>query len=358
MYSHVINALGGFQSATINLSATQVTMGEWLEKGLGRHIEVFNPAMSIAWEGFVNQVDVVYGNLTVTVGPLMQVVNRLNAMYTTVDVSVIPPTEGLEAETGWLDNAASQARYGILVSTISLGETNPADAAAVAATYLANQAQAATTQVFTSTATQPSVNISCLGYYHWLSYLYNQEVVVGTINTDAKIIDILTGTDAATGNPYNLNSLWLPFGTSHIATPAAPAAVPAYEYENKTAWNLIQDTVARGDTNQARWLFGVYAGRQAWYQQQPTTVEYSGKLEDLGLRIFGPGEVDPWDVRPGKWIRWTDFDPGYYPSTLQEDPRVQFIENVTYTMPNQLSLNGEVQGTLQETMASFGLGGI
>ena len=39
------------------------------------------------------------------------------------------------------------------------------------------------------------------------------------------------------------------------------------------------------------------------YQQAPTTVEYSMKLADPALRVFGAGEVKPWDVRPGRW-RW------------------------------------------------------
>jgi len=353
-YTHVINAVGGFESANIVLA----DLGDWLANGLGRHIETYNPALGICWEGFVNQVDIVYGNLTVTRGPFLGTTNRLNAVYSTVDTTVIPPTEGIEAETGWLDDLASQAVYGVLPAVISVGETNPADALAIARSYLAHHSLPLTTQTFAAAPVEPSVIVQCLGYRHWLFYVYNQLVNVGLINTDAKIVDILTGTDAATGNPYNLNSAWLPFDTTYVETPGAVVQVPRYEYEDRTAWELIQGLTARGDANQNRWLFGIYEGRQARYGQAPTTVEYTAKLSDPAQQIYAGGPVDPWDVRPGRWLEFEDFDPGYYPPTLEEDPRAMFIESVTYTMPNQLALSGDPVSSLSDVMASFGLGGV
>ncbi len=356
-YSQVINVQGGFESCTFGLSANDSEMNDWLANGILRHVESYNPALEVAWEGFVNQVDVVYGNLTVTVGPLLRTVNRLDASYTTVDVSVIPPIEGLQANVGWVNDLASQGRYGVLPAVISVGETTPADAAAIQQTYLANHRVPATTQVFSSIAAAPQVTVHCLGYRYWLLYVYNQLANVGTINTDAKVVDILTGTDAATGNPYNLNDAWLPFGTTNVATPTAPAAIPRYEYENRTAWELIQGITARGDANQNRWLFGLYAGREAWYQMAPTTVEYEIKLSDPSLIVRGPAKVDPWDVRPGKWLTFTDFLVGASFANLDDDPRTMFIETVTFTAPNQLALNGEPASSLSDVMASFGLGG-
>lgn len=357
-YNHVINAQGGFESSTCALAMSDSQIDDWLANGILRHVEAYNPALETVWEGFVNQVDVVYGNLTVTVGPLLRTVNRLDASYTTVDVTVIPPTEGVQANVGWIDDAASQTRYGVLPAVISVGETTPADAATIQQTYLANHRTPATTQVFSSITAVPQVAVHCLGYRYWLLYVYNQLVNVGTINTDAKLVDILTGTDAATGNPYNLNSAWLPFDTTYVEAPAAPAAVPRYEYENRTAWELIQGITARGDANQNRWLFGLYAGREAWYQMAPTTVEYEMDLSDPSLIVRGPAKVDPWDVRPGRWLTFTDFLAGASFANLDDDPRTMFIETVTYTAPNQLVLNGEPESTLSDVMASFGLGGV
>jgi len=357
-YTHLINAVGGYESCSFTLSIDSVDMNDWLANGLGRYVSVYNPALEIIWEGFVNQIDAAYGNLTVTRGPLMETTNRLQASYTTVDVTVIPPTEGLQAFTGWIDDLPSQAEYGILPEIISVGETNPADATAIALSYLAAHRVPATTQVFTSAANAPQVTISCLGYRYWLMYTYNQLVNTGTINTDAKIIDILTGIDAVTAAAYNLNNAWLPFNTTHVDTPAAPAVVPRYEYEDRTAWELIQGLTARGDANQNRWLFGIYANREAWYYQAPTTVEYTLKLSDPSMTIHNPAPVDPWDVKPGKWLLFTEFLPGYMPASLDDDPRAMFIESVTFTAPNQIALNGTPGETLSDVMASFGLGGV
>jgi len=117
--------------------------------------------------------------------------------------------------------------------------------------------------------------------------------------------------------------------------------------------------VARGDTNAARWLFGIYDDREAHYEPAPTGVEYTTALSDPAQRVFGPEEIKPWLVRPGKYLRFTDFladSPGF--GTLDEDPSVMFIEDVTYTMPNQIMANGDPGYELAEIMASFGLGGI
>ena len=356
-YTHLVNAVGGYESASFTLSLELMNMNDWLANGLGRHVSVYNPALEVIWEGFVNQIDAGYGNLTVTRGPLLGTTNRLNASYATVDVDSIPPTEGLQAFTGWIDDLSSQTEYGILPEIISVGETNPPDATAIALTYLAAHRVPATTQVFTSAANAPQVTISCLGYRYWLMYTYNQLVNKFTINVNLKIIDILTGVDAL-AVPYNLNNAWLPFNTAHVATPAAPAAVPRYEYEDRTAWELIQGLTARGDANQNRWLFGIYANREAWYYQAPTTVEYTLKLSDPSLTIRNPAPVDPWDVKPGKWLMFTEFLPGYMPASLDDDPRAMFIESVSFTAPNQIALNGAPGETLSDVMASFGLGGV
>jgi hypothetical protein len=360
-YSHVIKAVGGYWSATIHHAASTAMMDDWVINGLGRHLRVADETLTTCWEGFVNQVDVTYGNLQVTRGPLLQgqTANRLNATFSTVDVNVIPPTEGVEAETGWADHAQSQARYGIIPKVISVSETNAADATHVRDGLLARNAWPRTSQIWsTGAGAAPGLTITCLGYVHWLFYIYNQLVTAGWINTDAKIIDVLTGTDAATGNPYNLNSAWLPFDTSRIQTPAAVAQVPFYEYEDRTAWELIQGTVSRGDLNHNRWLFGIYDDREAWYYQAPSSVGYTTSLADKAQRVFGPTEVKPWLVRPGFYLRFSDFLANSPPwNTLDEDPRVEFIEDVTYTAPYGLVANGDPGLELNEVMASFGLGG-
>jgi len=212
-------------------------MDDWITHGLGRHVRVHDNQLNQCFEGFVDSINAVYGNLTVTRGPLIGTANQVKAVFSTVDVSVFPPTEGLQAMLApeWLAVADSQDSYGVLPEVISLSETNPVDAAYIRANYLARNAYPRTTQTWATGAGQaPGLTISILGYVHWLFYIYNQMVTFGTIATDAKIVDILTGIDAVTGSEYNVNHSWLPFDTTYVQTPAAAAQVPAYEYEDRS----------------------------------------------------------------------------------------------------------------------------
>ena len=96
-YNHVIKAVGGYWSSTFSQSANVAAMDDWIVNGIGRDIQVYNDALSLSWNGFVNQIDAVYGDLTVTVGPLLDATNRLDVTYSTVDVDSFPPTEGIQA---------------------------------------------------------------------------------------------------------------------------------------------------------------------------------------------------------------------------------------------------------------------
>jgi hypothetical protein len=69
-------------------------------------------------------------------------------------------------------------------------------------------------------------------------------------------------------------------------------------------------------------------------------------------------EVKPWNVLPGKWLEYTDFlIGGTTPTNFREDSRIEFIEQVTYTMPWGLTHSGNKVGTLNQALAKLGLAG-
>lgn len=353
-YQHTIQAVGGYWSMDFSVAGDLEMMDEFVADGLGRQVVVTDDALDICWEGFINQVDAVYGPLSVTRGPLLDVANRVNVVYSGVDISVNPPAVGVQTETGVANDTDSQALYGTIEKVLSTGAVSATDAGNIQATYMAEHALPATTQTFSSASAPPtSITVHCLGYVHWFAaYVYNQTTNVGTRTTDVKLTDIIAA---------NPNIAWLPFDTTHIETPAAPVSVPRYEYENLVAWDLIKDTVARGDTNAARWLFGIYENLECHYSMAPTTVEYDMSLSDPALRVMREhGELVPyWNVLPGRWLLFTDFLPGRsVPSSLREDPRAMFIEAVTFSAPNSLTLRGGKFETLPQILAAKGLGGI
>jgi hypothetical protein len=350
-YSHSIHAVGGYWSLTMSLATSIDKMDDWIAEGLGRHIEVHNDALEICWAGFVNQIDASYGPLSVTRGPLLDVANRVDVVFAGVDVTVIPPTTGVQTATGVADDADSQALYGIVPKILTPGGVSATDAARIRDTFLEEHKLPVTSHDFSSAGAPPtSLTLHCLGYVHWLMWPYNQVVSVGTVNASAKITTVLAA---------DPNLAWLAWDTTGVDTNTLQ--VFRYEYEDNLAWDILKDTAARGDANDDRWLIGVYADRAVRYELAPSTVEYNMMLSDPAKRVTTESgtEVPYWDVLPGKWLLFTDFLPGRaIPSSLREDPRAAFLESVTFTAPNTLMFKGGKYDTLSQMIAALGLGGI
>jgi hypothetical protein len=353
-YTHTHQANGGFWSASFTLEGQQGNIDDWLNNGLGRHIVVYGDALTVAWEGFVNEIVIPYSNLTINAGPFMDIANKISAFYSTIDTSVLPPTVGYRASLAAASNTDSQALYGIQEKVLTLGATNSTNATIVRNAYLESLAYPAISKSWATGSPAPlHVELKCLGYVHWLNnYVYNQTATTGTAPTSTKILSILAA---------NPNIATVPFGTSRIDVPSTPANVCVYEYDSVPAWTLIQDCVAQADgaTPPNRWLFGVYEDRNAYYTQAPTEIEYTQRLSDPAQRILTPNgaPISPWAVRPGKWLRFPDFLLGTAQDSLPQDKGAMFLETVTYTAPNQLQLTEGQTGDIAQLLNQLGLGG-
>lgn len=350
-YRHTISAVGGFNSAEIVIADRQMDLEDWLINGLGRRVVVYNHGGGIVWEGFVDGLELRLGPLTVTRGPLMQVVNRTFLVYSTVDTSTTPPLVGGRTKTSTINHTNSQAEYGIIQAILSGGGMNPTDAAQAAATYLAENAYPMTSQTLdVGGNAAPLLSIRCLGYASWLcAYIYNASSS-GTTTASGKITTVLAA---------NPNIAWLPFDTSGIQTNTL--SVPVYEDGDNTAWNLIKSITALGDTTNARWLFGVYENLAVRYEAAPTEAVYQQRIAATRSRVMTMDgvPVDLWDVRPGRWLFLPDFLAGYTGAPeLRSDPRYLFIEGVTYTMPQGLTIQAGKVDTLGQRLAQLGLAGI
>jgi hypothetical protein len=276
----------------------------------------------------------------------------VHIIYSTID-----PTNntviGTRAKTTATNDTTSQALYGILQKVLSVGGSVPADAAKIQATYLKENANPETSRSLNlgSEGGQSGVTITidCLGYYHWLkTYVYNQTVTTGTINASAKIIAIIAA---------QLNSII----SSTVNITSNTVQVPAFENDDYIAHNILQDVVNRGDSSDNRWLFGVYQDRKAYYNVMPTNIEYILHLMDSAQKVESNigAEIYPWNILPGKWLMFPDFLIGRTAETNPRyDPRCMFIEDVTYTMPWGLQLNGGKTTTLMQKLAKLGLAGV
>jgi hypothetical protein len=343
---------GGYKAATITFQDRQVDIDDWIASGIGRHVEVYDPALVKIWEGVVNSYTASIGPLAVTGGPLLDIGNRASVVYTPIlDATVDPPVVGVRQPTTIAEDSDSQDRYGIVEKVLSGGTCFEADAERYRDTFVAENALPQVgEQLMVGQGQIPVITLECLGYSEWLrTYVYN-DTNTGTRSLSDKITDVLGG------DPNGLFST----DYSHIDTNSY--LTTRQENDDALAWDIIQAVVALGDASDNRWVFGMYNDQVAWYNQVPTTVLYQHRLADPAQRIelYGSGTlVRPWDVRPGEWVFLPDYLVGRtQPTTnLRSDPRNVFIESVRYTAPYSVEIVGQKVGNLGQLAAKLGLGG-
>lgn len=348
-YGHSTGAFGGYLAASLGLQLPRNRVDEWLAYGLNRTIVVYNPNLTRIWEGFVNQVTVNLGPLTVTRGPLLDIGNRVSVNYTQIanTTDARPSTTG-QAVTPIADDPASQLLYGIVERVENGGQLTDADALALRATFLAENAWPAIPEAFSSAASEPGVTLECLGHLAKLNTVVFNDATAGFVSVSTKLAAIL---DA---DPNLL------FSSANADLYLNPLIVPAADEQDRMALAVIQELVALGGAGAARTLWGAYNNRRIAYALAPTTIEYNYALADPGMRITTPPGllVRPWDVLPGRFCLYTDFLIGAtIPGVLRSDPRCQFIEQANFTAPYDLTLDGSRVSTIPQMLAQYGLAG-
>ena len=334
-YSHSILAMGGYDSATININDNPLSIEDWIKFGLGRHIEVTNGGLSIIFEGFVNKVT---ANLSVefTIGPLLDIGNHVAVSYTPIDTTLDPPASGTEMLTDFSDDTTSQALYGQIEKIISGNSAkDSSDAADILAKFLNDPSgpyPATSRDSNLSGGSGPSVQLEVLGYWHWLTTYYYTDTTTGTRARSTKIQDLLAA------EPNGI------FSTDYSQITTNSDTIQRQNLGRETAQTIMLDVNKTGISNN-RSIMGFYADRIFHYESVPTTYEYTQRLSDnRGVIDTTNLMVKPWDVKPGKWIFYSDFlVGGSIPTTLatlQQDLRSGFIEQVRYDAPYGLSING------------------
>jgi len=362
-YAHVIGVDGGFVSCDISLVSPLFDFDDWIESGLGRHIVVYGPDGIVVWEGFVDQIEFVMGNHTMTTGPLMEMANRVSVEYTPyIDITVDPATTGEATVTVIVEDTDSQAKYGIIEkmfssgtliddSTVGGGGANEAEQ--IRDAYLADLKDPQINHEHSpgGSSDELSIKLSCRGYFAWLeNYIYDNPFSA-TITIPAKIIAILAA------DPNGIIS----GDTSHISDEAEFLLLtPDGEDGLRSAKEVIDEMVEQGTANDDRTFFGVYEGRTAYFQKTPTSVEYKFIMSDNRQVVeymggaFEGEVIPPYALRPGKWLFYADFLPGRQLATAAEgfrtDKRVQFIEEVTFTAPYSFELRGVRQSKLPQLL--------
>lgn len=351
-YTHTINAFGGFETAEIVVNMSRQQMEEWFNEGLGTDVKVYDETLEIVWEGFVDEIEIVYGPLTKTRGPLVSIGNRVYAVYAEIDATVTPPAIGARAITVAANNTFSQGKYGIWEKVLSVGQRIPAEAENERDTYLKEHANPETSEQLSlgSGENAPRVTLRCKGYYYWFdAYVYDYTATQASVSIYDKLLAIVQAdTNAIISTDY-----------SQMSTNAT--LVNEYENDDMMALALIKTLTALGDASYNRYLFGVYENRRVVYAAAPTAAEYRLRLADSSQRVqtISGINVQPWRMRPGKWLYFSDFMSGKsYSSNLSQNPQFMFAESVTYTAPWGLQINGGKLNRLDQILAQRAIEGI
>ena len=358
-FSFTIVADGGYEDANISFAENQVDIESWIEYGLGRHIQIHDDDLVLIWEGFVNQVSVSLGPLSISRGPLNAIANRVTAKYAMSEIVGNEIVATADLSTTTTDDEYSKLKYGIFEKIIDVGSVwDATEAAKYMNMHIAAYSLPETAKQFSNQGQGLGLSIQCLGYYHFFkNYIYD-EIAVGVDNISVEI------TNATDNGKMQLAIAADPNGLFTVANSdlyTNGITVPQWDDQDSDAWTVIQTLVIAGDdtADYGRTIFGVYAGRKIIYAQVPTEFEYRQALSDPGQKVttMEGGEVKPWNVLPGKWLLFTDFlTDKITPSNLRKDQRAMFIERVVYSSPYGLQLDGGKMYSVKQALAAKGLG--
>lgn len=339
-YTHQNDADGGFKNCSFTFKSSIEDIEDWLKYGLGRHIIAYSDDTNRIFEGFVNEISANLGTLTINRGPLVDISNRVTVRYTDFTV-------GQPANTTAQNDTDSQGLYGIWHKVFSVGSVSSATAENIRNTYLQEGKYPETGVTISPGSGSLSITVNCLGYIEFLTYPYN-EATDTTYTLREKVLEVLGDSPNAV------------FSTDYSYIETNTLSVTRLDNDYRQADTVIGDLVDMGgDSNNNRRLFGCYEDRILFLQEIPSTVEYIFRLSDTSglVRDLANNVIDPWNIRPGKWLQILDLLPGEgTPTNLREDPRMVFIETVTFTAPYDFSINGGKTNTVTQQLAKLGLG--
>jgi hypothetical protein len=346
-------AFGGWVSLRLELAANLVDVNAWVERGIGRHIEVHNPYLDLIFEGFVNTINPSAGTVSTVVGPLVDIGNRVSVMYAPIlDDTVSPPIVGSRTPTTIAQNTGSQGLYGIWEKELSGGTCIQGDAERYRDTFLANRARPPTTQTLNiGGGGGVSLSLEVLGYKEFLNAYIYADATTGTRTISTKLTDVLA---------YDPNNV---FSADYSQIETNAYLTSREEEDSAFAMSVIKSLVALGDVNDDPYTFGVVGSRVVTYRNAnalATRYEHRITSPDLRVQTYGlGGDVDPWDVEAGEWLYVPDWLVGTSPPVdRNDDPRYIFIETMRFTAPDSLSINGTTLENLPQLLAKQGMGGM
>jgi hypothetical protein len=346
-YSHTLGANGGYLSARIGLKLNQGDIEEWIENGIGRQITVYNEGGAVKWEGFVNDIDWNFGNLTISLNCFgyiewlkAYIYNVLTAGDTTLSVRIIAV---LAADpNGIISTDYSKITLNAL-PVPAWENDNPKALDYINGLVVRGDA---------------AFNRYTFGIYAGRRAYYTvmpttQEYIAHIGNLSGK-----RGPLMAVANKVALVYSTVDTSVTPPAVGVRKTTPYATDVPSQAKYGIIEKLLSSGGSTDANAtnIRDVFIGDN----HEPETTET--------ISIAGSGEiytpngniVRPWEVVPAKWAHIPDFMIGRIGdmTAMRNDPRYMFIESLTYTAPYSLTLTGAKVSKLPQILAQRGLAGI
>lgn len=326
-YRHSINAIGGFDTASCDITIRSRDEGQqFLDQYLGNRIAFYvntdDPTVPI-WEGFINRMTFSAGGVQYTIS-LDEMANYIVAIYAATAGSTTTTQSAAAQDTD------SQAIYGIKEEQIDLGQMLSGTGATLMRSTVLAQRAWPKSSILPSQGGNGLLHIECLGFYHTLEWENYRNTGTGATQlgsfVDTIITNILNGTTF--------------FDNADVTDTAANTnTVDIFTAKGESAWEVLMKIVESGDASNY-YVAGVSptdfqtGTRRFYYQQASTTVTYTARQSD-GLRIrnlYGQ-LVDPWRVRPDTGIRVSDVLIGW--DGVGDNPTETYIKKIDYDANRQ-----------------------
>jgi hypothetical protein len=196
------------------------------------------------------------------------------------------------------------------------------------------------------------LEIHCSGFFSTFNWIaYNEIANQDDQNVNLQIEDVLTDVGQ--------------FVQTQLVNENTSQTNQYYDAD-EPGGNIILDLARTGDSSNNRYYAGMYENRHFVYDQvrvdDADEIKYQQRVFDNFQRVVAPGSglvVDPASVRPNNYFITSDIFAGYQVEQAgsENDPRVQFIENVVYSEPWNLQIQPGRADSIDNIFATSGFGG-
>jgi hypothetical protein len=280
----------GFETLTCTFVATLEEGLDWLANGLMRGGELSGPDCEIIWEGFLETIEVQFGQERRSAS-IREMANRVRVRYQTV----LGSQGARPTSTTFFEDTASEALYGKKDLALAVGNTSDGtevdDYGNIKLAELRNPHAAPSSEVTSGDLGEIRVMLHFAGWYAATEWTIASNTSTTKTTTTTQIGTILTALAAV--------NAFISTSTANIV--ASGVTATGFMEPDSTYRAKIEQLMARGNGTDP-YAFGVYGAREfyasVWSGADPSMTTYRRHLGEAAIEDSAGGDVALWNVRP------------------------------------------------------------